>query len=1074
MATEKILEEDIVLNYFENGLGYKRIDSSLFKSEFLMVPTAFEEYFINNYPEAYDSLLKYEYSGNRKAMLQDLCKEVYEYIQSKFNVAIAMKNNKTNFKFKNFEIDLFRPYEYAKDDKNLYGVMNQFAVHFQGITKKHSLKPDVGVFINGILFSHIELKMPHRNQNAREQGSGKLIQNYITNVKNCVTDYIIADKNITEDTKKSLRVSGLGMFESMVHLISLDTNEAHVMRNIASFYKKAEDLYLKKNTTYEDLREEMMTYFYLDALYENSKKMGSMEKTKLFLKNTFAKERIQEEVVYLNLIGYERQSKISNGKKEVTNKTNIPFLITPRPNQKYALNKVLEDVVIKYQNEKNPDFELDKLRHRLEQDNIPASQIEEELEVRRLYTNNRNQYSLLLQYSAGFGKTYIICWLAAMLKDLHSSDGGKDYMFDKILLISDRVDLRDQTNLAMYNMSIDKSLFIEAETKEQLKKALTDKGTRLIIVNIQKFPHINEILNPRELDLLKNKRTAFLIDEIHRSNTGEQNKTMTNIFDEITNSATGSPDKKNLVIGLTATPSDEILGRYGEYQACTDKIKWKPFDCYTMRQAIEDRFVLDPTQMFITYATQFEYEEDDNKVAPSKQMLYEYKPRIQMNAKAIANILLSKTYQAIGGYAKAMLACYSISAAKKYYEELVKNIKEMTETNPQFTRFKNSRVYMVYSPKQDEQAAYTICSDDEVTYSSEKEVISAFKADKNGIMIVVDKLQTGFDEPRLHTLFLDKEVKDINAVQTLCRVNRTHKGKKDCMVVDFSLDNVNKQNVKNAFSKYEDMVCSSLDGKEGHGQIGYLYGRILISDIYDKFFKRFKNKNETTEAVLATDMNDYFVTNLSNPSMRTHIKSKLDEMLEYISKVNLLQNIIQLDKKFTDPTLFKFFKECMNLARNVSAGTVSEENKVIADFDIIANGEIILGDTLNQIEEKTDNKPKFKFDSDGFSSSLRLEDLNIQEDLKQVFIQDYKKNMIALFQAIMRKDKENIMNPGLLKMKVNNLEDYSNDNISEIFLKVFKAVKRRDKNDFYTTIEPIISYVEQDFYTYVAKNGWID
>ena len=142
----------------------------------------------------------------------------------------------------------------------------------------------------------------------------------------------------------------------------------------------------------------------------------------------------------------------------------------------------------------------------------------------------------------------------------------------------------------------------------------------------------------------------------------------------------------------------------------------------------------------------------------------------------------------------------TVFCAKLYFKEIKALLNEKTQL-PEYERFNNARVYIVYSQNQEAIPAHTLCSDEKESYADESKVINAFKADKNGIMIVVDKLQTGFDEPKLHTLFLDKEVSGINAVQTLCRVNRTTKGKNDCLVIDFSINNINIENITMAFIK---------------------------------------------------------------------------------------------------------------------------------------------------------------------------------------------------------------------------------------------------------------------------------
>lgn len=140
---------------------------------------------------------------------------------------------------------------------------------------------------------------------------------------------------------------------------------------------------------------------------------------------------------------------------------------------------------------------------------------------------------------------------------------------------------------------------------------------------------------------------------------------------------------------------------------------------------------------------------------------------------------------------------------------------------------------MVYTPSQETGLpAYKRCG-----LKSEDEVIRKFRDIKNGLMIVVDKLQTGFNEPKLHTIFLDKEVKDINCIQTLSRVNRVMTGKDDCLVVDFSYNNTNKENIKAAFSKFEGIVPSTMNPFSIVDQINESYKYMINSEYYKLYFR---------------------------------------------------------------------------------------------------------------------------------------------------------------------------------------------------------------------------------------------
>ena len=144
---------------------------------------------------------------------------------------------------------------------------------------------------------------------------------------------------------------------------------------------------------------------------------------------------------------------------------------------------------------------------------------------------------------------------------------------------------------------------------------------------------------------------------------------MTDLFDDIAdNFSVTSKKKKNLIIGLTATPTDHNLSRWGEYQGCLEDIKWIPFDTYTMKQAIADGFVLDSTKNKVAYSIELQYEiptEGDKKRNATTKEIYEYDERIKIVAENIAKTLLDVTYKKIRRSGKGMLCCYSITAAKK-------------------------------------------------------------------------------------------------------------------------------------------------------------------------------------------------------------------------------------------------------------------------------------------------------------------------------------------------------------------------------------------------------------------------
>lgn len=1077
MVAEYHFEKDFVVKYFVDELKYEQEEPSIFNSELMLIPSVVERFIVNHNVKQCKEILRTEFQGDNKAFIKQLSKELSEYLYTSHNIAIQLNPKKYgSFKFLGkYSLNLYLPFNNSQEDKNIYTIVQQPSFKIKTINGHLTIIPDIGVFINGFLVSYLQLKLQHKGQNARDNGRGQIVGDYLESIKCGVVDMVQTNKFAYQDTKDkdNLIKNSMKYFHAPIHMVAMDTSSAYIVRSIEKHYSDIEKLYMANKANDSELKKEVFKSFFEDAVYSKEKSLSMDDQCKKVLFNLYSKNCLQDEILYFNFLSYERQSVFNNGKKEVVHKTRTPVLSYPRPNQKYGVNKTITEVIQKYQHEDNSEYELERLAQRLDELHVPEHIKKRALEKRKAYKNNRNQFSLLLQYAAGFGKTYILCWLALMLKDLNDNknQSDKDYLFDKILIISDRVDLRDQVDRAMYNMNIEKSLFVEADNRDTLKKYLKSYSPRIIIVNIQKFPFLKDMLGDSEMSLLKDKRIAFLIDEVHRSNSGNQHHSMTSLFEEVADTISINSNKKNLIIGLTATPTDENLARFGEYQGCLEDIKWTPFDSYTMKQAIEDGFVLDPTKSLIPCAIELQFSEEEGKKMPSTKEMYESEERLRATAKKIAEILVSTTYKKIYGYGKGMLACYSINAAKKYFDYIKEELAILTE-NPKYANYKDAKVYMVYTHNQEDNPAHVICD-----YGSEKEVISAFKSDKNGLMIVVDKLQTGFDEPKLHTLFLDKEVKGINAVQTVCRVNRTTKNKEDCLVIDFSIDNVNISNIENAFHKYAGVVVSEFDSHSIKTQCEDLYKKILSTDCYTNFFEEYKKDRTNIQTSIKIQK---FITHMfqANEHSKKSIIEDGETYLNYLQKLGLIDNVIGVSDKYKEENLLYFLKEAINLIKDNLKDNSGNKVKEIVDF-WFENLGMIESDLLSIEEMSNGNKLKDsklkkskEDDNQPYNIIDLIKEMNAKEKQKEIFIEEYIQKLHIVFDKIVEFDKTK--NDGRLILKLNNLSTYNDLEISEEFTKVWNITVRRLKNDttinsFIKEIENNISLLEGDFITYINK-----
>ena len=470
-----------------------------------------------------------------------------------------------------------------------------------------------------------------------------------------------------------------------------------------------------------------------------------------------------------------------------------------------------------------------------------------------LHRNGQESHSILLQGAAGLGKTNVIVWLAQALADMADSRSRRPApLFDLCILLTDRTELRQNVAEEAARLRATQNIVVEAETFKDLRDGLQD-GVRVVVVNIQKFPSIKHLAeaDPDLARLLLDKRVAFIIDEVHRTQNGILHDATIEIFDEW---GTIRPEgaKRNLIIGLTATPRDEILARFGEWRspaAAGDDIRWAPYFAYTMTQAIRDRVILNPIQNVIRFEDHLQYKitesvqklKDAGKLrAPSSDEIYQNPSRQAFVARQAALVFVAKTMMAIRppgralGEGKAMFAAYSIKAAIAYQGLLRAELDKLAD-DPRFAEHAESiracPVLLLYTDKQGEASCASLNGG-----KNQDAIINEFRRKGEGakpglkvynaLIVVVDKLLTGFDEPTLHTLFIDRGMDDVLLFQAACRVNRWRKWKSDCLLVDFSHEGVVSKNLPKVFAKYGGITVSDLDAMN-------------LKDKMDKAFKAF-------------------------------------------------------------------------------------------------------------------------------------------------------------------------------------------------------------------------------------------
>ena len=493
----------------------------------------------------------------------------------------------------------------------------------------------------------------------------------------------------------------------------------------------------------------------------------------------------------------------------------------------------------------------------------------------------------LVQHSAGSGKSNSIAWLAYRLSSLHSAQDKR--IFDSVIVVTDRKVLDQQLQNTIYQFE-HKTGVVQKIDKDsnQLASAL-GYGTNIIITTLQKFPFVVD-----KVGELPERKYAVIIDEAHSSQGGEASKKMKEVLasvktqhdssleeaireeadndytgddfvrEQIEKSAAARGQQDNIsFFAFTATPKYKTLEVFGDKDA---EGKPKPFHLYSMRQAIEEGFILDVLQNYTTYELYFKLTkaiQDDpqlNKKKAAKaigKFVSLHPHNLAQKTEIIIEHFRNVVVKKIGGKAKAMLVCGSRLHAKRYFEEFERYIKEKGYQ-------KEIKVLVAFSGKVVDDDVPLGVSEPEITGYSEKELPGAFEKDEYKILIVADKYQTGFDQPLLHTMYVDKKLSGVKAVQTLSRLNRTRPGKEDTFVLDFAND---RQTILDSFQPYYEVTSVTEET-----DINHLYDLKARLDQFQVYWQ------QDIEAFA----NVYFdpKTKLNNPKQQKHLYAFTDSAVD--------------------------------------------------------------------------------------------------------------------------------------------------------------------------------------------------
>ena len=428
--------------------------------------------------------------------------------------------------------------------------------------------------------------------------------------------------------------------------------------------------------------------------------------------------------------------------------------------------------------------------------------------VRKLLAETRangvgNRY--LIQHSAGSGKSNSITWLAYQLVGLLD---GTEPLMDSVIVVTDRVNLDKQIrdNIAAFKRL--SNLVAWADSAETLRQNL-ESGKKIIITIVHKFPFILETIGSE----MKHKRFGIIIDEAHSSQNGSMSAKM-NIALSGNAGENGEDleDKLNAIIegrkmvknanyyAFTATPKNKTLQMFGTpFEQPEGEIGHRPFHEYTMKQAIEEGFIMDVLKHYTTYNSYYKIvkaiesdPEFEKKQAQKKLRAFvESQPEtIQQKASIIVEHFHTQVIDKgkMGGQARAMVVTSSILRAIEFYYEISRLLEERKSPYKAIVAFSGSKNY---GGKDVTEA--------DINGFPSKDIEDNMERDLYRILVVAEKFQTGYDQPLLHTMYVDRILTDVKAVQTLSRLNRCHPKKRDTFVLDFAND---ADSIRESFQRF--------------------------------------------------------------------------------------------------------------------------------------------------------------------------------------------------------------------------------------------------------------------------------
>ena len=570
--------------------------------------------------------------------------------------------------------------------------------------------------------------------------------------------------------------------------------------------------------------------------------------------------------------------------------------------------------------------------------------------VRKLVADVKQRgcgHSYLIQHSAGSGKSNSIAWLAHHLESLHDAD--EQVIFHSIIVITDRRVLDKQLQRDIFSMEHKQGVVVRVSRNAKQLTGALGKGARIIVCTLQKFPFVDV-----QRICTTGKRFAIIVDEAHSSQSGKASERMKEVLadistydgeaieqrlqeyavaeakaeeetpdrdeelvDEIKKAIAAHGRQENLsFFAFTATPKQRTLEMFGTSVPGKKPVPWH---IYSMRQAIEENFIFDVLENYTTYETYFqlgkktkenpEYAKKQANKALGKYMSL-HPHNLRQKTEIIVEHFRSHVMGQIGGRAKAMIVTGSRLHALRYYFEFDKYIRKMG--------YGDLGVLVAFSGiiKDDITGELVEYTEEKINKFPEDQLPENFAGGDYQLLLVAEKYQTGFDQPLLHTMYVDKQLSGVKAVQTLSRINRMCKGKTDTFILDF----VNtREEIGKAFQEYyiSTTVSDTTDPNVVYDMKSFLDGAMLydekeIDGFAKVFFKEKKQQSHMDLAKLNAFL-DPVVERYQQLSDEQERSDFCRTLVKFVRAYSFLTHIIRFD----DVKLHKFYAFAKALVRKI-------------------------------------------------------------------------------------------------------------------------------------------------------------